>query len=673
MDDVRAISMFGKKRYSDLFPNISLLDEKDFFILFDYFTLHLPIAGNWRQDRTLNLFEESVLRMLGIGNYDRDALVENLCLPPDLVRFILLTLESKGYITNTKTIARKGSAYIDGALASTDAALTPVYVLVRRDSGEILPMLFPRETLLKTALFDRDSKRVVVTIGSAGNEETFRYRYITYKASYQRKNLTQAEIRSIIIRHNNSSDLPIYISKDTHIEYSFEGSIFVHAKFILQDGYIDNLLSSLGCSYHSLWVLEYALKGYPGLRAQIKQDAVSHMESNGNKKRKKISGRYGMLRKHLNAVSVHGDYANIDERNENRANDAQTIRNLSAAVEWALAFHVREIGIPDTLVLTMKAQTPQQNGIMLQDMAKLAGLPDVNKHKNLFSYVSYANFVAWQGGGEPSLAFLLPIAGGIARRRSDSMLIPAILALGKHEAAGVGLALIARLSDYGKAARHGEKLVLTAGDTVSGLKSAILEFVNTLLPDYYDTEQDVTKHDNFDSASQRKLNAEVKVIESMGDFVFYGLPEDIRHLLLESVRLAESEDAVATITTLSSVLEKEFFYKFNLQKGEPNLRCVLERLRQRNALPKGLANVSLTYYKNAVYGKKSTLGASFLAWIGSLDDGHLDAVVEKNISSLVNNLVGMRGHGAGSLGVDMDDVRTIHMDVFRVVKWLEEN
>lgn len=672
MDDVRAISLFGKRSYSDLFPNIPLLDEKNFFVLFDYFTFHLPIVENWQQNRELNLFEESVLRMLSIGNYDSESLAENLCLPADLVSLILTSLESKAYISNSKTITPKGIAYIGDGLASNAAALTPVYVLVRRDSGEILPTFFSRKVLAKTAIFDRDSKRVNVTIGSAGNEETFSHRYIIGKSSHQRKNLTQAEIRAVIKRHNNSSEHPIYIPKETHIEYSFEGSIFVHAKFILQEGYIDNMLSSLGNSYHSPLVLEYALNCYPGLRAKIMQGAVSHMENNNENKKKNFSANYGMLRKCLSAANGHRDYDNVDEFNENRADDAQTIRNLSTAVEWALAYHIRKIGVPNTLTMTLKAQTPQQNGTMLQEMAELAGLPHVKKHRNLFSYVSYANFSTWHDGGEPSLALLLPIAAGVARRRSDSPLIPAILALGKHEAVDDGLALIDRLANYGKAVRHGEKWIPTVGDTVSGLKSAVLTFVDILLPDYHNTGQDEKPPDRSGSASQRRLNAEVKVIENMGEFTFYGLQADVRRLMLESTMLAENEDVVATITAISSVFEKEFFYKFNLQKGEPDLKQIQERLRQRNALPHGLANVSPTYYENTLNGKKSTLGASFLAWIGSLSDDSLDAVVKENIPNIVNNLAGMRGHGTGSLKVDMADVRTMQTEMFRIVKWLEE-
>jgi len=673
MDDVRAISLFGKKSYSDVFPNIPPLDEKDFFVLFDYLTLHLHIAGNWQKDRELNLFEESILRFLGIGNYTQDALSENLCLPKDLVGLILASLESKEYIANSKTITEKGSNYISGTPTSNATDLTPVYVLIRRDSGEILPMLFPRKALAKTATLERDTKRVSVTIGSAGKEETFNCRYIISKSSYQRKTLTQNEIRSLIKRYNNSSEQRISIPKDTHIEYSFEGQIFVHTKFILQEGYVENVLSSLGNSYHSPWVLEYARKIYPNLCSKMKQEAVSHLKSDGNKKRKNISGRYNKLRKYLNVTANTREYENLDELNENRADDAQTVRNLSTAVEWALSYHIREIGIPETLVFTLSAQTPVQNGTMLFSMAEGVGLPHINKYRCLFSSVSYTNFSAWQAGSEPSLTLLLPIAIGIARRRSDSRLIAAILALGKYETMGDGLAIIERLNRYGKAVRHGEKWLPTNGDTIDGLKKAVLIFVDALLPEYRDTGQEEKVQGWFGSASQRKLNAEVKVLKALGDFVFYGLPDDIRRLLLESVRLAETCDAVATITTLSSILEKEFLNKFNPQKGDSDLKRVRDRLCQRNALPQGLERVSPTYYKNALCGEKSTLGASFLSWAGSLTDDELDAAIKVNMSSLVNNLAGMRGHGAGSLELDMEDVLRTQEDVFAALIWLEEN
>lgn len=670
MDD-HAISLFGRKSYSELFPNIPLMHERDYFVLFDYFTIHLPIAGNWQKNRELNLFEESVLRMLGIGNYDASSLSETLCLPDDLVSFILTRLEKTEYISEIKIITEKGKAYIGGANASNSADLTPVYALVCRDSGEILPMLYPRTSMARMAEFDRDSRRVSVTIGSTGKEEILSYPYIACKQNHNHKRLTNAEIRSLIRRHNNASEHPIYIQSDIHIEYSFEGSVFVHTKFILQEGYIDNILSSAGNSYHSPTVLKYAMNGYPDLCSRLKRDAVSHMNEAGNKKARQSTGRYGMLHKYLGSKSSDKDYTNIDELNENRADDAQIIRNLATAIEWSLSYHLREVGVPETLVSTLKAQTPQQNGIMLMEMVELAGLPYTKRHRNFFSYVSYSNFSSWNEGGEPSLSLLLPIAAGVARRRGDSLLIPAIMSVGNMHG-GDGLAFMAKLAEYGKMARHGEKLILTDGDTIQNLKNTVLKFVNTLLPNYQNKGEEISVFEIYGSASQRKLNAEVKVLEALGDFVFYGLSDNVRVLLIESVRLSETDDPIAMITTLSAALEKYFLHHCNPQNCESSMQNLFVRLRQKDALPEGLTKVSQTFYNKATHGEKSTLGASVLAWVGCLDDDALYWVKQKNILEIVNGIVAMRGHGAGGMNLSMEDVQAVQIKAFGIIKCLEE-
>lgn len=671
MDDVHAISLFGKKSYADLFPAIPLMAEKDYFILFDYFTFHLPISGNWQQKRELNLFEETVLRMLSIGNYDVASLSENLCLPPDLVNFILNSLKVKEYITGEKTITDKGNTYIGGAVATASTDLTPVYVLVRRDSGEILPTMYPRAVVCKSAQSNRESRLVSVTMGSAGKEQNFSHRYIACKSTHNHKRLTNAEVHSIIRRHNNASEYPIFIPNDIHIEYSFEGSIFVHAKFILQEGYVDNVLSSLGNSYHSPAVLEYAQYGFADLLTKIKKDAVSTFANDASQKTKKNSGRYAMLHKYLDTKEGKENYDTIDELQENLADDAQAIRSLATAVEWALSYHLREIGIPDSLVSTLKAQTPQQNGIMFMEMAEHVGLPNAKEHRKLFSYVSYSNFSAWNEGGEPSLSLLFPIAIGVARRRNDSRLITALSSLNKEKSnAEEGLAIIERLGDYGKAVRHGEKWISKSFDTIQSLKSSVLSFVYTLLPSYQSTDKEIL--DSYGSASQRKLNAEVKVLEALGDFIFYGLPNDVRRLLIESARLCETDDPVAMITVLSSVLEKLFFYKLNRKSCEPNLQKVLERLSKKNCLPKGLGSVSAFFYNKAVQGEKSTLGALALAWSGSLADEVLNLVIEEKILETVNDIATMRGHGAGSMALSVNEVQIIQQKIFNIVKWLGE-
>ena len=670
MDD-HAISLFWGKSYSELFPNIPLMHERDYFVLFDYFTIHLPIAGNWQKNRELNLFEESVLRMLGIGNYDAISLSETLCLPGDLVSFILTRLERKEYISETKIITEKGKAYIGGANASNSADLTPVYALVCRDSGEILPMLYPRTSMARMAESDRDSRKVIVTIGSTGKETILSYPYIACKQNHNHKRLTNAEIRSLIRKHNNASEHPIYIPDDIHIEYSFEGSVFVHTKFILQEGYKDNILSSVGNSYHSPAVLKYAMNGYPDLCSRLKRDAVSHMNEPGNKKTRQSTGRYGMLHKYLGSKSGDKDYANVDELNENRADDAQIIRNLATAIEWSLSYHLREVGVPETLVSTLKAQTPQQNGIMLMEMAELAGLPYTKRHRNFFSYVSYSNFSSWNEGGEPSLSLLLPIAAGVARRRGDSLLIPAIMSVGNAHG-GDGLAFIAKLAEYGKMARHGEKLILTGGDTIQNLKNTVLKFVNTLLPNYQNNGDEISVFEIYGSASQRKLNAEVKVLEALGDFAFYGLSDNVRALLIESVRLSEIDDPIAMITTLSAALEKYFLNHLSPQNCEPSMQNLFVHLRKKDMLPEGLTRVSLTFYNKATHGEKSTLGAASLAWVGCLDDNAIDFVKSKNILEIVADIAAMRGHGAGSINLTADDVRAAQIKVFDIIKWLEE-
>jgi len=673
MDSVRAISLFGKKSYSDLFQNISVLDEKDYFVLFDYFTLHLPISANWQKDRELNLFEESVLRMLSIGNYDVSALSEDLCLPPELVNFILIRLAEKGYVSHSNTITDIGLKYIGSQGVADYSDLVPVYVLVRRDNGEILPTLYHRSAMVNAAESDKDSRRVSVSIGTTGREENFSHTYIACKSTHNHKKLTNAEVHSIIRRHNNSSEHPIYIPKNIHVEYSFEGRIFVHTKFILQEGYVDNILASLGNFYHSSDVWEYASSCYPNLKAQIKENAASLVFGVGKKTANKKSERYKMLHKYLNTKVSKSDYETMDELQENISGDAQTVRSLNTAVEWALSYHLREIGIPESLVSTLKAQTPQQNGKMLLEMAEHAGLSNVRKHEKLFSYVSYSNFSAWKEGGEPSLTLLLPVAAGVARRKSDSRLIPALQVLHKkNKPSGDGLAFIARLADYAKNVRHGEKWQPTADDTIQSISENVLSFVCTLLPNYQRQEKVADSDGDYVSTSQRKLNAEVKVMKFVGDYVFYGLPEDVRRLMIESAILEDSGDSLAMVIALSSVLEKIFLSKIVGRNCEPSMQKVFNRLQAKKALPQGLSKVSPQYYLNAIRGgKKSTLGGYALAWVGSLEDDIFDLAVKEGILETVNEISGMRGHGAGSMAFDMEDVLAVQKSVFDIVKWLE--
>ena len=80
MDEVKVLNLFGYKRYSQVFPGIPVLYETSYFIQFDAFIVHLPITDIFGVGDGLNIFEETVLKLLAIGRFTPDRLADELCL-----------------------------------------------------------------------------------------------------------------------------------------------------------------------------------------------------------------------------------------------------------------------------------------------------------------------------------------------------------------------------------------------------------------------------------------------------------------------------------------------------------------------------------------------------------------------------------------------------------------
>ena len=694
MTDIRAISLFGKKKYAETFPSVPVLYEKDFFAKFNAYVLHLPLNEEMTWGGNLNIFEESVLRLLALGNFDAAALNHHLCLPMELVKFILRRLMEQGYISDSGTIAEAGRTYLGTRDSKPISRITPVFALARQDTGEILPVLFQREEV-HNAFYENGALRY----GSAGKETTIRGKLLSFDkgAKSKRQNiLTQNEIRSFVRRYNRTADAPIRIPNNIHIESSSESPIFLHIKVILQEGNIEGVLTSAGNSYHSPNLLSYAQVISNDLVVQMKKDAVSYHEKDSNTTQSKSSGRYAKLSACLKKkeFSDGAAYNSIDEMHETYNREERSVRTLTAAVEWALAYHLREITVPESVLLCLKGQMPKANAQMLFAMAKNAGIPYVDSHPRLFSNVSYPRLVECLNGGEPSLDVVLPVAAGVSMRRGDSLLRAALDAVGKIEKNRQeapkdgqeittfapmpedGLAFIERLSSYGKAIRHGEGWNPKEGDTVERIHESVTAFAKTLLPAFRDGNKSEEYTRQKGSASQRRLNAEVSIMEDVGEEVYGGLQPKIRGLLLH---VAKSQDEWSDVSlvdfmdNLSAILEKVLASRIDPKHTEKNIEIVLRRLGERNALPNGLSKVSPHYYQMAASGRgKPTLGANVLAWAGSLSEEELVSAIDAEMFVVADEVAGKRGHGAGALELDAEDVHKLRDRVLGIVKWLEE-
>ena len=98
MPKPKVISVFKTDKFESRFLNVPMIGKQvDFFVECKSYDLEIPVNG--KSKRGLDIFEETVLRMVDLKKCSVDELADILCLKKDLVNFILtLYLQKSFYV-----------------------------------------------------------------------------------------------------------------------------------------------------------------------------------------------------------------------------------------------------------------------------------------------------------------------------------------------------------------------------------------------------------------------------------------------------------------------------------------------------------------------------------------------------------------------------------------------
>ena len=112
MPKPKVISVFKTDRFENRFLNVSMMGKPvDLFLECRSYDLEIPIKG--KAKRELDIFEETILRMVMLKKCPVSELAETLCLKKDLVNFIILRMIESGLLEDTQTVSTKGKELLD--------------------------------------------------------------------------------------------------------------------------------------------------------------------------------------------------------------------------------------------------------------------------------------------------------------------------------------------------------------------------------------------------------------------------------------------------------------------------------------------------------------------------------------------------------------------------------
>ena len=661
-EPIKAITLFKRTPYRNSFPQIPALAEADYFLQFNGYEVFLP-QRNQAQE-ALNIFERSVLKFKGLGNFSIEELTNKLCLQGDFVKFIVIRLTELGLLDANGQITDEGRKFLGEKVSAQTENIVPYLLLVTRDTGEIFPAFFMHENQFAGEL---DKPLIKIYLGSTGKVQTVKGRCVFVKEQTRRvQTLPQKVIREAIRKFNRNTDDKIFVESDAHIQASYTQSIFLHVKAVLQNGNVDYVVVSDGQSSHNEFLRQCLDAQNPKVLLNLKESATKISES-ANYAATDV-GKYYEIRKFMHWEDVKA--TNVDELEQASEKQKRQLENLPKAVEWALQYHLLKFPPPQQLIRTLVCQTSEENFKTLNGFAAQLGLRNAQKFPNFFSGISGGLVKNCMTTKNPTIIPLLAVNIATAVRTADSNFLNAFKALPENDE----FSFLQRLDFYGKELRHENKWAPKPNDTPANLRVNVLKFIEALLPDY-DNPQAVTV--DLSNASQQKLNAEMSVIRILGEETFLNLPHDVQKLTLKI-----SPDKVGArlplhfefITVLSMILENLLLNKLRRYPDEiSQTKAEVIGRMERAGLATTLATVDEYFYLQACKRTVATLGAYALAYMATLTDAQFNKFVANKLPELCADIAKYRGHANNiSLVLDEQELFSLRDKVFNAIKFFKE-
>lgn len=132
-ESIKAITLFKRTPYRNLFPQIPALAEADYFLQFNGYEVFLPQRN--QEQEALNIFERSVLKFKGLGNFSIEELTDRLCLQSDFVKFIVAGLTERNLLDANGQITDEGRNFLGEKIAAQTENIVPYLLLMTRDTG----------------------------------------------------------------------------------------------------------------------------------------------------------------------------------------------------------------------------------------------------------------------------------------------------------------------------------------------------------------------------------------------------------------------------------------------------------------------------------------------------------------------------------------------------------
>lgn len=696
MGTPKVLSLFQTKRYSECFPEISVLGKKvDFFLECSCYNVILYV--NRVSDKMPDIFENAVLRFIDFKSASVEEMAKALCLTPDLISFIIIRLKEEGLLEqNGRALTKEGKEFLNPKNAEKydnyEFATVRVFAIKLGNSTEILPFVLSGEQELERA---EDINNNILTMEYGPTGRPVKVKGKIFRQS--RENRPSAEnirdkIKATLEKYNrivktNPGFDAINYSRGRAIDYTYSENVYFHMQAVVQNGNTDDILVSDGFAVNIDVVRDYIKNNFPDFIQTVKERAVRiNMGGEGQADEvveyttdyKYPNAGYYLKRifRSTDSKDETNSFTAIDENRDSQSNQKEFLLNCYAAFEWILYYYVVEHPIDDNVAEVIKSQSSEQNYKTLMDMLEKIGVNNRWHYKRLFNTLDYGRIKKMYSSDTPTpeLRTVLSLAVISAYYDTDG----GFRQLLRNNPST--LKIICRLF-Y----EHGNLSHRTKTDEINEkrnkeLKLLLDDFVALLLPDFnfdYKGTGAVTPRKNATGISQERLNAQVRLSKELGAQYFFKLmPRSIRD---EWILIAPDKDAYPEpseyVRIMYSIMQDTLYYALkDIRKNSAlTKRDILDKLQKHGINAECFNTVREVYISNILMNENGTLGGNAMVYLYCRDD-LLEGLIAAGFVDIIGQLVKFRGHGNNPLlDLTVEKLCKIRNKMMTVVKIIGGN
>lgn len=653
MPKPKVISVFKTDKFESRFLNVPMIGRPvDFFLECISYDLEIPVNG--KAEKELDIFEETVLRMVQLKKCSIGELADILCLKKDLVNFILIRLKESGLLENNQMLSEKGRQILDTqAKIRAEAETVQGKLFIIKRTGLILPYIHTGE-FQSESVDDFDASSITLGYGSAGNPIKVRGRCLR-NSDYERRLdrvLDTRIVRKSIKTFNKLAAAKGMSEIDLCEEYGISSSlsepVYFHLQAVVQEGNVDEVMFSDGFVSNIDGVMGYMQQESPELLNDIKSRAVDMSISVSGKVKKpykqhkyeELCQLYENACRHLPPKQY--DEATLDERKDINEGKKQIVIDCYYMMEWGFYYYTLKNRLSEEMLGLIRQRSFHSNAVTITQFANHIGLQYSNRYSNLFSHIDGKKINGVYNYHAPKLYVCLPLAIAEAKENQNSSIH---LLVQKDRNVLTFLNYLNGCGDLRHDSRA-DAIEMDADDILQKTKGIL----SILLPDLSFGDGDMEKNGKND-ISKIRLLGQVSLEKKLGSILFSAMPNGLKN---EWIKISPDKkgnqlpDAIEYVGILYRILQTELTeanseFPGKIRKSKAEALEVMGR-RYKGRVPKSFWKVGEGNYVQSTKGEKSTLGAEALVYIANVEEQVVDKLNAHHYVPVLDRVISLRGH-----------------------------